>query len=54
MEVTIYINRMDDNSSLTNGDNNRTGVHSPKAQMTRAEVAALIERMLKVTNLIDK
>ena|GEM_PF-2171757 len=27
---------------------------SPKAQMTRAEVTALIARMLKVTNLIDK
>ncbi|WP_415803665.1 S-layer homology domain-containing protein, partial [Marinicrinis lubricantis] len=29
-------------------------VLSPKAQMTRAEVAALIARMLKVTDLIDK
>ncbi|WP_152399763.1 S-layer homology domain-containing protein [Paenibacillus cellulositrophicus] len=29
-------------------------VLSPKAQMTRAEVAALVARMLKVTNLIDK
>ncbi|WP_220687088.1 S-layer homology domain-containing protein [Paenibacillus lautus] len=27
---------------------------SPKAEMTRAEVTALIARMLKVTNLIDK
>ena len=27
---------------------------SPKAQMTRAEVTALIARMLKLTNLIDK
>ncbi|MBT2765859.1 S-layer homology domain-containing protein, partial [Paenibacillus sp. ISL-20] len=27
---------------------------SPKAQMTRAEVTALMARMLKVTNLIDK
>lgn len=27
---------------------------SPKAQMTRAEVTALIARMLKETNLIDK
>ncbi|SEL18433.1 hypothetical protein SAMN04488688_10382 [Paenibacillus sp. cl141a] len=27
---------------------------SPKAQMTRAEVTALIARMLKVTDLIDK
>ncbi|CAM3711490.1 hypothetical protein [Marinicrinis lubricantis] len=29
-------------------------VLSQKAQMTRAEVAALIARMLKVTDLIDK
>ncbi|HFL3236845.1 TPA: S-layer homology domain-containing protein, partial [Clostridioides difficile] len=27
---------------------------SPKAQMTRAEVTALMARMLKATNLIDK
>ncbi|MFC9710615.1 S-layer homology domain-containing protein [Paenibacillus sp. NPDC056933] len=26
----------------------------PKAQMTRAEVTALMARMLKITNLIDK